>query len=49
MKSSDISYNLVSCLVLLSVFAVLGFMTGGTKNDDDDSDSGSGGLMQPVT
>ena len=32
-------------LLALGVYTVLTFDTG---NDDDDSDSGSGGLMQPV-
>ena len=32
-------------LLALGVYTLLTFDTG---NDDDDSDSGSGGLMQPV-
>ena len=41
-------YNLftgVLCLRVLFAFALLQENAG---NDDDDSDSGSGGLMQPV-
>ena len=33
-------------LLALGVYTLLTFDTG---NDDDDSDSGSGGLMQPVS
>ena len=33
-------------LLALGVYTLLTFETG---NDDDDSDSGSGGLMQPVS
>ena len=32
-------------LMALGIYTILAFDTG---NDDDDSDSGSGGLMQPV-
>tara|TARA_Y100001968_G_scaffold308565_1_gene327505 strand:+ start:510 stop:677 length:168 start_codon:yes stop_codon:yes gene_type:complete len=33
-------------LIALGVYTLLTYDTG---NDDDDSDSGSGGLMQPVS
>ena len=35
----------VSSLLLLGIFALLQEASG---NDDDDSDSGNGGLMQPI-
>ncbi len=35
----------LASLVALGIYTLLTYDTG---NDDDDSDSGSGGLMQPV-
>ena len=49
----DISTNqyglsLFSAMISLLALGIYTLLTVDTGNDDDDSDSGSGGLMQPV-
>ena len=45
LQSSILPFTLVISSVALGLYALLGVETG---NDDDDSDSGSGGLMNPI-
>ena len=50
----DISTNqyglsIFSGMISILALGVYTLLTVDTGNDDDDSDSGSGGLMQPVT
>ena len=40
--------NLFSGIVSILALGIYTLLTFDTGNDDDDSDSGSGGLMQPV-
>ena len=40
--------NLFSGMISLLALGIYTLLTVDTGNDDDDSDSGSGGLMQPV-
>ena len=46
--SNQYGLSLLSSLVSLVALGVYTLLTVDAGNDDDDSDSGSGGLMQPV-
>jgi len=41
-------FSLFSGMISLLALGIYTLLTVDTGNDDDDSDSGSGGLMQPV-
>ena len=45
LQSSILPFTLLISSLALGVYAILGVET---ENDDDDSVSGSGGLMQPI-
>ena len=47
-STSQSGLSLFSGMVSLLALGVYTLMTVDLGNDDDDSDSGSGGLMQPV-
>ena len=47
-SSNQYGLSFFSGFVSLLVFGIYTLLTVDTGNDDDDSDSGSGGLMQPV-
>ena len=47
--SNQYGLNLISSLVSLLALGVYTLLTVDAGNDDDDSDSGSGGLMQPIS
>tara|TARA_Y100001968_G_C18736540_1_gene426920 strand:- start:168 stop:401 length:234 start_codon:yes stop_codon:yes gene_type:complete len=47
-SSNQYGLSLFSGLISLLALGVYTLLTVDTGNDDDDSDSGSGGLMQPV-
>ena len=47
-SSNQYGINMFSGLISLLALGVYTFLTVDAGNDDDDSDSGSGGLMQPV-
>ena len=47
-SSNQFGLNIFSGLISLLALCVYTFLTFDAGNDDDDSDSGSGGLMQPV-
>ncbi len=47
-SSNQYGLSLVSSLVSLLALGIYTLLTFDTGNDDDDSDNGSGGLMQPV-
>ena len=44
-QNSVLPLTIILSSILLGVFAIFGVET---ENDDDNSDSGSGGLMQPI-
>ena len=44
-QNSILPLILILSSLVLGAYALIGFEAG---NDDDDSDSGSGGLMQPI-
>ena len=48
-SSSSTGISIFSSLVGLLAILVYALLTDFESNDDDDSDSGSGGLMQPIT
>ena len=48
-STNQYGLSLFSGLISLLALGVYTLMTVDTGNDDDDSDSGSGGLMQPVS
>ena len=45
MQTSILPLTIILSSLLLGIYALLGVET---ENDDDASDSGSGGLMQPI-
>ena len=47
-STNQYGLSLFSGLISLLALGVYTLLTVDTGNDDDDSDSGSGGLMQPV-
>ena len=47
-STNQYGLNLFSGIVSLLALGIYTLLTVDTGNDDDDSDSGSGGLMQPV-
>ena len=47
-SNSQYGLSLFSGLISLMALGVYTLLTVDAGNDDDDSDSGSGGLMQPV-
>ena len=47
-SSNQYGLSIFSGIISLLVLGVYTLLTVDTGNDDDDSDSGSGGLMQPV-
>ena len=47
--SNQYGLSLLSSLVSLIALGVYTLLTTDAGNDDDDSDSGSGGLMQPIS
>ncbi len=47
--SNQYGLSLLSSLVSLIALGVYTLLTVDAGNDDDDSDSGSGGLMQPIS
>ncbi len=47
-SSNQYGLSLFSGLISLLAVGIYTLLTVDTGNDDDDSDSGSGGLMQPV-
>ena len=47
-STNQYGLSLFSGLVSLLALGIYTLLTVDTGNDDDDSDSGSGGLMQPV-
>ena len=47
-STNQYGLSLFSGLISLIALGVYTLLTVDTGNDDDDSDSGSGGLMQPV-
>ncbi len=47
-STNQYGLSLVSGLISLIALSVYTLLTVDPGNDDDDSDSGSGGLMQPV-
>ena len=47
-SSNQYGLSFFSGFVSLLVLGIYTLLTVDTGNDDDDSDSGSGGLMQPV-
>ena len=44
-QSSILPVSIIISSVVIGIYALLGIET---ENADDDSDSGSGGLMQPI-
>ena len=48
-SSNQYGLSIFSGLISLIALGVYTLLTFDTGNDDDDSDSGSGGLMQPVS
>ena len=44
-QNSILPFTLIFSSVVLGAYALFGVET---ENDDDDSDNGSGGLMQPI-
>ena len=44
-QNSILPFTIILSSVLFAIYALLGVET---ENDDDDSDNGSGGLMQPI-
>ena len=48
-SSNQYGLSMFSGLISLIALGVYTLLTFDTGNDDDDSDSGSGGLMQPVS
>ncbi len=48
-SSNQYGLSLVSGLISLLALGIYTLLTVDAGNDDDDSDSGSGGLMQPVS
>ena len=48
MSSNQYGISMLSGLISLLALGLYTLMTVDAGNDDDDSDSGSGGLMQPV-
>jgi len=47
-STNQYGISMFSGLISLLALGVYTFLTVDAGNDDDDSDSGSGGLMQPV-
>ncbi len=47
-STNQYGFSLYSALVSLLALGLYTLLTVDAGNDDDDSDSGSGGLMQPV-
>mgnify|MGYP001208570726 CR=1 FL=1 len=47
-SSNQYGLSLLSGIISLLALGIYTLLTFDTGNDDDDSDSGSGGLMQPV-
>ena len=47
-SSNQYGLNILSGLISLIAIGVYTLLTVDPGNDDDDSDSGSGGLMQPI-
>ena len=47
-STNQYGLSLLSGLVSVIALGIYTLLTFDTGNDDDDSDSGSGGLMQPV-
>ena len=47
-SSNQYGLSLFSGFISLFALGIYTLLTVDTGNDDDDSDSGSGGLMQPV-
>ena len=45
LQSSIVPFTLLLSSIVVGAYALLGFET---ENDDDDSDNGSGGLMNPI-
>ncbi len=45
LHSSVLPLTFIVTSLVIGIFALLGVET---ENDDDDSDNGSGGLMQPI-
>jgi len=45
LQSSVLPLTFIVTSLVIGIFALLGVET---ENDDDDSDNGSGGLMQPI-
>ena len=48
-SSNQYGLSLFSGLISLLALGIYTLLTVDTGNDDDDSDSGSGGLMQPIS
>ena len=46
--SNQYGLSLLSSLISLIALGIYTLLTVDAGNDDDDSDSGSGGLMQPI-
>ena len=47
-SSNGLIPSLISSLVSVLALGIYTVLTTDAGNDDDDSDSGSGGLMQPI-
>ena len=47
-SNNQYGISLFSSMISLLAIGIYTLLTVDTGNDDDDSDSGSGGLMQPV-
>ena len=47
-STNQYGISLVSGMISLIVLGLYTLLTVDAGNDDDDSDSGSGGLMQPI-
>ena len=45
LQTSVLPLTFIATSLVIGIFALLGVET---ENDDDDSDNGSGGLMQPI-
>ena len=48
-STNQYGLSLFSGMISLLAFGIYTLLTVDAGNDDDDSDSGSGGLMQPVS
>ena len=45
LQNAVLPFTLIISSIIVGAYAVFGIET---ENDDDDSDNGSGGLMQPI-